>query len=141
MDGDLPEGLEGSTSQIQSRLLQSRVHLRQLWHDVEDHVGEIEGHMGDQQGPESQNGVVPHEGSHEYKQKGQGYAGDNVRVGHGNVGDRQDEGAEPGPHPVDAQGSGCAHDCGKEAGQQSHFQRIPQKGQELIVPEQLCIPR
>ena len=96
--------------------------------------------MGNQQGPEAQNGVVPHHGPDEYEEEGQGHAGDNVRVGHGDVGYGQDEGPEPGPHPVDAQGGGSAHHRGQEAGEQGHFQGVTQKGQELIVPKQLSIP-
>ena len=101
----LPEGLHPGAAQVLGRVYQVFVHLAQLGGHVEDDIGNVEGHMGQQHGAEAQGeadgqlhrplhaveplGEGPPALEEGHEEQAQGHAGDDVRVHHGDVVDHQ----------------------------------------------------
>ena len=95
---------------IRDSLIGGAVRLFELGHDAQDHIGDVEGNVGDQNRLKSQGDAEGDERQH------QGDARDDVRVQHGNVGDPHDHGAGKRPHVIDGHGGRGADDRGRQGG-------------------------
>ena len=140
MQCDLEEGLHRGAAQVHGSVGEGIIHLLQLGHHIEDHIGQAEGHMGDQQCPEGQ--TFPHTqhlAAHEDEQQRQADTGDDIGVGHGDVGQIHDHLAHLGLQTVDAHGGQGAQNRGNEAGQNGNQQRVTQQTQQMPVLEQAHI--
>ena len=141
MEGYLKKGLHRRAAQIHRRVLQRRIHLLQLWHHIENHIGQIKGHMGDEQRPEGQALLLSQQlAAHKYKQQRKRHTGDNIRVRHGNVGQVHDHLTQPGLHAVNSHSGKGAEGRGNSAGQYGNQNGIAQQLQKVAVPEQFPIP-
>ena len=104
MERHLEKRLQGRAAQVHGRVPEGAVRLLEFRHDVQDHVGEVEGDVGNEQRPEGQAVPLPqHPGPHEDEQQGKGHAGDDIRIRHGDVGQRHGSLAQSGVQVVDAQ--------------------------------------
>ena len=140
MQGYLKEGPHRSAAQVHCRIGQRRIHLLQLGHDIQKHIGQSEGHMGDQQCPEIQRFPSSQKsGTHKDKQQAQRNTGDDVGVGHGDIGHAHDHFAHFGFQAVDAHRCHSAQANGNSCGQKRDQHRVAQKSQKLFIPEKLCV--
>ena len=137
MDGHLEEGLHPGAAQVHGSIDQAVVHLLELGHHVQDHVGQIERDMGDQQRPEGQTVALAQQlGADEHEQQRQRHAGNNVRVRHGDIGQAHGRLAQPGIQAVDANRRHRTEGRGDQAGQDGHDQRVAQQLQQAVIPEE-----
>ena len=96
--------------------------------------------MSNQQCPEIQGFPLTQKtGTHEHKQQAQGNTGNDIRVGHGDVGQAQNHLAHFGLQAVDTHGGQRAECHGNGGGQQGNQNGIAQKTQQVFVPEQLSV--
>ena len=150
------KGLHPGTAQILGCVHQIFVHLTQLGCHVQDDVGDIEHHMGNEQRAEAQcqpggqfhqtlyavkplGDIAPvlEEGGEEQAQRN---TGDNIGVHHGDVVHRQQGIAGASAHAVQADGGKGAGDGGDHGGQQGNQQRGIHAFHDNAVLEQLFVP-
>ena len=140
-DLDLEEGAEGGAAQVHRGLGEGGIHLLELGEDLEDDVGQAEGDVRDEHGPEVQAGGGAEEPADEDEHEHEGDAGDDVGVDHGDVRDGVAGGAQgPGAQAEDAHGGGGAHDGGHGGGGEGEDQGIAHGGEGLGVTEELAVP-
>ena len=87
MNGDLKESLNTGAAQIHCGVYQAVIHLLELGHHIQNHIGQVEGNMRNQQSPEGQAVALAQKpGTDKDEQQGQGYTGNNIRIRHGDIG-------------------------------------------------------
>ena len=137
MNGYLEEGLDRRAAQVHCRILQRRIHLLKLGHHVEDHIGQGEGDVSDQQSAKGEALLHSHHLiANEHEQQAQGNTCHDIRVRHRNVGQAHNSLAQLGLQIVDAHGRYGAEHRSDDGGEGCHQQRVAQKSQQLIVLEQ-----
>ena len=130
MQRHFEESLQRRAAQVHGSILQGRIHLLQLGHDIQNDIGQVKCYMGDQQCPESQTFLLTQQlATDEHEQQGKGDTGHDIRVGHGNVSQTHDRLAQFRLQPVDAHSSHCAEYCGNPAGQHRDQHGVAQKCQ------------
>ena len=154
-DNDLPEGLHPGAAQVHSRVHQIAVHLPQLGADGEDHIGDVERDMGDEQRPKAhgQVGGEPEQpqrvepggeaaptAEKRYEQQAHGNTGDDIRVHHGDVVDGHQRIPDPAAHGVKADGGEGPGHSGDDGCQQGHQQGGVHALHDDPVAEELRVP-
>ena len=140
MDDHLEKRLHGSAAQIHGSVGECRVHLLQLGHDVQNDVRQAKGHVRQQQCPEIQGfPLTQHAGTHEDEQQGQADTGDDVGIGHRDVGQTQNKLAHSGLQTVDTDGSHGAEGHGNAGRQQGDQNGVAQQAKKVSVPEQFHV--
>ena len=138
-DHHTPEGLHPRAAQILRRIDEVAVHLPQLGPHGQNHIGDIEADMGDQQCAEAHGQALrqhhqrlprihpPGESApaveEHHEQQAQADAGDDIRIHHGDVVDGVHRRTTAAAHGVQADGGEGAGDGRHDGGQQRHQQR------------------
>ena len=155
-DDDLPEGLHPGAAQILRRVHQIAVHLPQLGTHGQDHIGDVEADVGDQQRTEAHgqplrqhderlpavdpSGKCAPAVEEHHKQQAQADARDDIGVHHGDIIDGQQAVAGLAAHTVKADGGKSAGDGGDDCSQQGHQQRDIHAVHDETILEQLRVP-
>ena len=139
-EGDLVEGLPGSASQVHSCIRKRGIHLPQLGHNIQDHIGQVKGQVGKKQCPEAQSiSFAQQSYAHKDKQQGKGHAGHNIRVCHRDIGKAHNSLPHFGTQLANAHGSqGAEYSCSK-AGNNGDDQRVSKQLQQSFILEKLPI--
>ena len=117
MDDHLEKGLYRCAAQVQGSFLKIGVHLAELWHHRKNDIGHVKGDVGNQQGGKAHDVVLFQHRAHKGKQQCQRNAGDDIRVGHGNVGQGHCQCFGTAAHGVDAH---CRHGAQNRCNQCCH---------------------
>ena len=155
---DLPEGLHPGAAQVHGGVHQVFVHLPQLGAHGQNDIGDVEGHMGDEQRAEAQGQAggqlhkvlravepgreVGPEGEKRHKEQTHGDAGDDIGVHHGDVVDgvQHAAGAPAEAEKADGrEGAGGGGDGGGQQGDQQggvHALHDEPVRKELLIPVQ-----
>ena len=139
VDRDLEEGLNGRAAEVERGLGEVGIHLRELRHDVQDDIGQVERDVRDEQRPEAEHRVDAQGRADEGKQQRQRDARDDLRVGHGDVRHGHDGRAQLAAHPVDAHGGGRTEQRRQQAREHRDDHGVQQQPQQVPVAEQLFI--
>ena len=95
--------------------------------------------MGDQKSPETQHRIDPQDDTHKSEKQCKGHTGDDLRVGHGDIGHGHNGLAESATGLVDAQRGHGAENCGRKGRDHSNDQGVAQQCQQEIVPEEFGV--
>ena len=149
---DLPESLHPGAAEVHGRIHQVLVHLTQLGADGQDHIGDVECDVGNQQGAETERQTggklkkilytvdpgceLAPQTKERHKEQTHGDAGYDIGVHHGNVVNRGQEIAVTAAQGVEADGCECARKGSDQRDQQGGIDTP----HDQTVMEQLLVP-